>query len=51
VTGGDEGGDDYSDENLIVNGDFEKGSNTGWSVHNGTTVTEAAAMNGKYGLH
>ena len=51
VTGGDEGGDDYSDENLIVNGDFEKGSNTGWSVYNGTTVTEAAAMNGKYGLH
>ena len=49
--GGDEGGDDYSDVNLIVNGDFEKGSNSGWSVHNGTKVTEAAAMNGKYGLH
>lgn len=49
--GGVEGGDDYSDTNLIVNGDFEKGSNSGWSVHNGTTVTEAAAMNGKYGLH
>ena len=49
--GGDEGGDDYSDTNLIVNGDFEKGSTSGWSVHNGTTVTEAAKMNGKYGLH
>ena len=48
---GGEGGDDYSDTNLIVNGDFEKGSTTGWSVHNGTTVTKEAKRSGTYGLH
>ena len=49
--GGDEGGDDYSDVNLVKNGDFEQGSTTGWSVHNGTTVTTAAKHSGTYGLH
>jgi len=46
-----EGGDDVVVNNLVKNGDFELGSTNSWSVHNGTTVTEAAAMNGSYGLH
>lgn len=47
----DDGGDDYSDENLVKNGDFELGTTANWSVHNGTTVTTDAKMNGSYGLH
>ena len=46
-----EGGDDVIENNLVKNGDFELGSTTHWSVYNGTTVTEDAAMNGSYGLH
>ena len=46
-----EGGDDVIENNLVKNGDFELGATTHWSVYNGTTVTEDAAMNGTYGLH
>jgi|GEM_PF-609388 len=46
-----EGGDDVIENNLVKNGDFELGNTNSWSVYNGTTVTEAAAMNGTYGLH
>ena len=46
-----EGDDDVIANNLVKNGDFETGDKTGWTVHNGTAVTEDAAMNGKYGLH
>ncbi len=45
----DDGEEDFT--NLVKNGDFELGSTSGWSVHNGTAVSENAAMNGKYGLH
>ena len=46
-----EGGDDVIENNLVKNGDFELGNTSSWSVYNGTTVTEDAAMNGTYGLH
>ncbi|MBQ4333413.1 MAG: hypothetical protein IJC33_06525, partial [Clostridia bacterium] len=36
-------------DNLIVNGDFETGDNTGWDVA-ADKITAAAAKDGKFGL-
>ncbi|MBR0447083.1 MAG: carbohydrate binding domain-containing protein [Clostridia bacterium] len=38
-------------DNLIQNGDFETGNNTGWSLYQSTKVDAAAAKDGSYGLH
>ena len=51
VVEADSGDEGETGENLVVNGDFELGSTSGWSVHNGTAVSADAAMNGDYGLH
>ncbi len=37
--------------NLVVNGDFETGDNTGWSIWQDTVVSSDAAYNGNYGAH
>ena len=39
-----------SDDGFIKNGDFEIGMNTHWNTHGSTTVSKAAANEGKYGL-
>ena len=39
-----------SDDGFIKNGDFEIGMSTPWNTHGSTTVSKAAANEGKYGL-
>ena len=53
----DEGGDIPEppvppvDEEIIVNGDFETGDNTGWEIWQDTTISGDAAHGGSYGAH
>ena len=35
---------------IVTNGDFEEGSNRGWTVYNGSAVTAEAKKNGSYGM-
>ena len=37
-------------DEMIKNGDFETGTNTGWSLYQNTKVSAAAAYEGNYGL-
>ena len=41
---------DPSNDGYIKNGDFETGTNVGWTVHQSTTVNKAAAKDGDYGM-
>ena len=41
---------DPSNDGYIKNGDFETGTNVGWTVHQQTTVKKAAAKDGDYGM-
>ena len=50
AVGGDEP-DEPADDNLIVNGDFETGDNTGWEIWQSTTISADAAKDGAYGAH
>lgn len=38
-------------ENLIVNGDFETGDNTGWEIWQSTVIEADAAKDGAFGAH
>ena len=40
-----------NDGNLIVNGDFETGDNSGWEIWQSTAIEAAAAKDGAYGAH
>lgn len=40
-----------ADDNLIVNGDFETGDNTGWEIWQSTSISADAAKDGAYGAH
>ena len=40
-----------NDGNLIVNGDFETGDNSGWEIWQSTTIAADAAKDGAYGAH
>ena len=42
---------DPSNDGFIVNGDFEVGKLTGWSVHQSTVVSSAAANGSMYGVN
>ena len=41
---------DPSNDGYIKNGDFETGTNVGWTVHQSTTVNKASAKDGDYGM-
>lgn len=41
---------DPTNDGYIKNGDFETGTNVGWTVHQSTTVNKAAAKDGDYGM-
>ena len=41
---------DPSNDGYIKNGDFETGTNVGWTVYQSTTVNKAAAKDGDYGM-
>ena len=46
------GGSDLPVEEVeVVNGDFETGDSTGWTVYQGTAAKAEAAHDGSYGLH
>jgi len=51
--GGDAPGGDQPDVPVadLINGDFETGDVTGWTVYQGTAVKEEAKRGGSYGLH
>ncbi len=38
-------------DNVVVNGDFETGNMSGWTVYQGTATDAAAAKEGSYGAH
>ena len=38
-------------DNLFTNGDFEAGSNAGWTAYSGSKVQVDAAKNGAFGMH
>ncbi len=38
-------------DNVVVNGDFETGNMSGWTVYQGTAADAAAAKEGSYGAH
>ncbi len=38
-------------DNLFVNGDFETGTNSGWTAYSGSKVKVDAAKNGAFGMH
>ncbi|MBQ3203129.1 MAG: carbohydrate binding domain-containing protein [Clostridia bacterium] len=40
-----------AEDNLIVNGDFETGDNTGWEIWQSTEIIADAAKDGAYGAH
>ena len=40
-----------SDDGFILNGDFEVGKTTGWSVHQSTKISAEAANNSAYGIN
>lgn len=42
---------DVPSDNLLINGDFETGDETGWETYNDTAVEAEARHNGSYGLH
>lgn len=43
--------DEPADDNLIVNGDFETGDNSGWEIWQSTVIEAAAAKDGAFGAH
>ena len=44
-------GEPAPDTGLVINGNFETGDTTGWSVYQGTKADAAATKTGSYGLH